>query len=139
MNRNGPDDATRMGSPDAAAVQALLAYALTLPRRGGRGGRGVDRALEAVAQSRALAARSPAEHTALLAHCLRTTARLLLDRSRATEALPMAQEAVALSRGLDGGHLAVSLYRLAEAYEALHRYSDAAETLAEADQIPGGD
>ncbi|MFI7112211.1 hypothetical protein ACIBK9_38280 [Nonomuraea sp. NPDC050227] len=136
MNRNGPDDATRMGSPDAAAVQALLAYALTLPRRGGRG---VDRALEAVAQSRALAARSPAEHTGLLAHCLRTTARMLLDRSRATEALPMAQEAVALSRGLEGGHLAVSLYRLAEAYEALHRYSDAAETLAEADQIPGGD
>ncbi|MEU5862640.1 MULTISPECIES: hypothetical protein [unclassified Nonomuraea] len=135
MNRNGPDDATRMGTPDAAAVQALLAYALRLPRWG----RGAERAREAIAQSRALAASSPAEYTGLLVHCLRTTAGLLLDRSRAVEALPMAQEAVALSRGLGGGHLAVSLYRLAEAYEALHRYSDAAETLAEADQIPGGD
>ncbi|MFI9590200.1 hypothetical protein [Nonomuraea sp. NPDC052265] len=136
MTRNGPDDATRMGTPDEAAVQALLAYALRLPRWGGRG---VDRAREAIAQSRALAARFPAEHTGLLVHCLRSTAGLLLDRSRAVEALPMAQEAVALSRGLGGGHLAVSLYRLAEAYEALHRYSDAAEALAEADQIPGGD
>ncbi|RSN10243.1 hypothetical protein DMB42_14940 [Nonomuraea sp. WAC 01424] len=136
MNRNGPDDATQKGSVDAAAVQAMLAYALRRPRWGGRG---VERAREAIAQSRALAARDPEEYTGLLAHSLRTTAGMLLDRSRATEALPMAQEAVALSRGLGGGHLAVSLYRLAEAYEALHHYSDAAEALAEADQIPPGD
>ncbi|NUO98547.1 MAG: hypothetical protein HOV96_27210 [Nonomuraea sp.] len=136
MTRNGPDDATRKGSPDAAAVQAMLAYAMRRPRWGGRG---LDRAREAIAHSRALAARSPDEHTGLLVHALLTTARLLLDRSRATEALPMAQEAVALSRSLGGAPLVVSLHRLGEAYEALHRYSEAAEALAEADQIPPGD
>ncbi|NUR90067.1 MAG: tetratricopeptide repeat protein [Nonomuraea sp.] len=133
MTRNGPDDATRKGSPDAAAVRAMLAYATRRPRWGSRG---VDRALEAVAHSRALVRRSPEEHTGLLVHALLVTARLLLDRSRATEALPMAQEAVALSRSLDGGSLVFSLHRLAEAYEALHRYSEAAESLAEADRVP---
>lgn len=125
MTRNGPD---------AAAVQAMLAYAVRRPKWGGRG---LERAREAIAQSRVLADRFPEEHTGLLVRALLTTARLLLDRSRATEALPMAQEAVALSRSIGGGSLVFSLHRLAEAYEALHRYSDAAETLAEADQIPG--
>jgi hypothetical protein len=133
MTRNGPDDATQRGSPDAARVKALLAYAAQ--GRSLWGGRGLDRAREAIAQSRVLAAQFPEEHMGLLVHCLTTTAGLLLKRSRATEALPMAQEAVAISRSLGGGHLVFSLHRLAEAYEALHRYSDAAAAHAEADQL----
>jgi hypothetical protein len=133
MTRNGPDDATRNGTPDAATVEALLAYAQTRTRWGGGG---LDIAHKAIALSRTLAEQAPAEYTDLLARCLRTTAKLLLRRGHATEALPMAQEAVALTRATGDGPLVVSLLCLAEAQEALHRYTEAAETLAEADQIP---
>ncbi|TMR10349.1 tetratricopeptide repeat protein [Nonomuraea zeae] len=89
--------------------------------------------------SRALVDESSGKHTDLLARALRTTAGILLDRGKATEALPLAQEAVALARATGGGPLVISLHCLAAAYEALHRYSEAAELLAEADQIPPPD
>ncbi|WP_345560166.1 tetratricopeptide repeat protein [Nonomuraea rosea] len=89
--------------------------------------------------SRTLVGESAGKHTDLLARALRTTAGILLERGKATEALPMAQEAVALTRAIGGGPLVVSLHCLAGAFEALHRYSEAAEMLAEADQIPPAD
>lgn len=134
MTRNSPDDATRRGSAAVDAVEGLLAFATTRPRWAAS--TALNSASEAISRSRALAEVSPAEHTALLARCLSTTARLLLRRSRAMEALPLAQEAVALTRTAGGSPLATSLRCLAEAEEALHRYSDAAATLAEADRIP---
>jgi hypothetical protein len=134
MTRNGPDDATRRGTSAVAAIEGLLAFATTRPRWAG--GAALNSASEAIARSRALAAQSPGEHTPLLARCLHTTAKLLLARGRATEALPLAQEAVALTRSVGGGSLALSLRRLAEVQEALHRFSDAAATIAEADRLP---
>lgn len=134
MTRNGPDDATRKDTSEVNAIEGLLAFAQTRPRWGG--GTALNSASEAIARSRVLAGRSPGEHTGLLARCLCTTARLLLRRGRATEALPLAQEAVAVSRSLGGGSLMASLRCLATTYEALHRYSEAAATLAEADKIP---
>ncbi|MFC5829166.1 hypothetical protein [Nonomuraea insulae] len=139
MTRNGPDDATRKGSSDVEAIEGLLAFAQTRPRWSGSAA--LKSASEAIAKSRALALaeKSPGERTALLARCLRTTAKLLMKRGRATEALPLAQEAVALTRSLGGGALVTSLVCLASAQEALHRYSDAAATIAEADQVPPPD
>ncbi|SEG32919.1 hypothetical protein SAMN05444920_102602 [Nonomuraea solani] len=134
MTRNGPDDATRRGASDVEAIEGLLAFAQTRPRWGG--GAALSSASEAIARSRVLAKNSPGEHTALLARCLRTTAKLLLVRGRATEALPLAQEAVALTRSIGDGPLVVSLACLAAALEALHRYSEAAATLAEAERLP---
>ncbi|UBU10636.1 hypothetical protein [Nonomuraea gerenzanensis] len=116
-----------------AAIEGLLALAAGRPRWAG--GAALNNAGEAIARSRALVAQSPGEHTELLARCLQTTARLLLARGRAVEALPLAQEAVALSRSTGGAALSVALRRLAQAQEALHRYSDAAATLAEADRL----
>ncbi|GAA3260353.1 hypothetical protein [Nonomuraea helvata] len=131
MTRNSPDDATRRGTSDAEAIEGLLAYAQTGSRWGGAA---LRRARQAVARSRALATEFP-EHTALLARSLRLTARLLLKRGKAVEALPMAQEAAALTRAMGGAPLVTSLMHLAEVYEALHRYSEAAATMAEADRI----
>ncbi|WP_188187311.1 hypothetical protein [Nonomuraea sp. SYSU D8015] len=133
MTRNGPDDATRKGTSEAQAIEGLLAYAQSRPRWGRAALKVVS---EAVARSRALARESPGEHTALLARCLRTAAKLLLKRGRAVEALPLALEAVALTRSVGGAPLVVSLHCLAAALEGLHRYSEAAATLAEADGIP---
>ncbi|MFI7633576.1 hypothetical protein [Nonomuraea sp. NPDC049400] len=132
MTRNSPDDATRRGTSDVEAIEGLLAYAQTGSRWGGAA---LRRARDAVARSRALAEESP-EHTALLARSLRTMAALLLKRGRAVEALPVAQEAAALTRAMGGAPLVASLMRLAEVYEALHRYSEAAAAMAEADRIP---
>ncbi|MEV0387220.1 hypothetical protein [Nonomuraea sp. NPDC050643] len=137
MTRNSPDDATRRGSSDVEAIEGLLAFALSRPRWGG--GAALSSASEAVARSRVLAEKAPEAHTVLLARCLQTSATLLLGRGRATEALPMAQEAVALTRSSGGAPLVVSLGCLAKALEALHRYSEAAATLAEADRIPPPD
>ncbi|MEV1178538.1 hypothetical protein [Nonomuraea sp. NPDC049784] len=135
MTRNSPDDATRRGTSDVEAIEGLLAYAQTSSRWGGGA---LRRAGEAVARSRALAREHP-KHTALLARSLSTTAKLLLKRGRAVEALPLAQEAVALTREMGGGPLVASLMCLAAVFEALHRYSEAAATMAEADQIPPPD
>ncbi|MEV4169791.1 tetratricopeptide repeat protein [Nonomuraea sp. NPDC049709] len=137
MHRNDPDDATRKGSADVAAIEGLLAFAQTRPRWSG--GAALSSASEAIARSRVLAGKSPEEHTELLSRCLRTTAKLLLKRGKATEALPLAQEAVALARSVGGGPLVVSLMCLARVFEALHRYSEAAATMAEADRIPPTD
>ncbi|RVX43055.1 hypothetical protein EDD27_5724 [Nonomuraea polychroma] len=133
MTRNGPDDATRKGTSEAKAIEGLLAYALKRPRWGNSA---IDYLTEAIARSRALARESPGEHTELLARCLRTAAKVLLKRRRAMEALPLAQEAVALTRARGGAPLVVSLHGLAAVLEALHRYSEAAAALAEADGIP---
>jgi hypothetical protein len=133
MTLNGPDDATRRGSSHVDAIEGLLAYAQTHSRWGGGG---VRKASQAVAMSRALVDEFPGRYTDLLARCLRTTAGILLRRGKATEALPLAQEAVALTRAIGGGPLVISLRCLATALEALHRYSEAAAVLAEADQIP---
>ncbi|MER7501660.1 hypothetical protein AB0L05_33690 [Nonomuraea pusilla] len=133
MARNGSDDATRPGTTPVEAVEGLLAYAQSR-----WGGGGIKRAYEAVALSRAMAERDPGTYGVLLARCLRTTATLLLRRGQATEALPMAQEAVALTRAAGGAPLAVSLYCLVEALEALSRFSEAAAFSAEADRLDPG-
>ncbi|SDH42768.1 hypothetical protein [Nonomuraea jiangxiensis] len=132
MTRNGQDDAAG-GISEARAIEGLLAYALTSPRWGGGA---VQKVREAVARSRVLAKRFPGEYTDLLAHSLLTAARIQLNRGRAIEALPLVQEAVALARVTGGDRLIASLHRLAEALEELHRYSEAAAALAEADQLP---
>ncbi|MBF8193959.1 hypothetical protein ITP53_51455 [Nonomuraea sp. K274] len=138
MTRNGPDDATRKGTSDVEAIEGLLAYAETARSRWG--GAALGSANEAIARSRVLVKEAPGEvTTALLARCLRTAAGLLLRRGRATDALPLATEAVALTREMSGAPLVVSLHCLATALEALHRYSEAAMTLAEADAIPPPD
>ncbi|MGR6916378.1 tetratricopeptide repeat protein [[Actinomadura] parvosata] len=134
MTRNSPDDATRKGTSAVDAIEGLLAFAASRPRWAASAA--INSASEAISRSRALAAQSPGEHLPLLTRCLNTTARLMLARGRATEALPLAQEAVALSRSIGGASLAVSLHRLAEAQEALQRFGDAAATLAEADRLP---
>ncbi|MFG1706864.1 hypothetical protein ACFLIM_27100 [Nonomuraea sp. M3C6] len=118
------------------AIEGLLAYAQTRRRWGGGA---LDYASEAIARSRALSREFPGQYADLLARCLLTSARLLLKRRRATEALPLAQEAVELTRPLGGGPLVVSLHCLAAAFESLHRYSEAAATIAEAGQIPPPD
>ncbi|KAB8192281.1 hypothetical protein FH608_026735 [Nonomuraea phyllanthi] len=133
MTRNGPDDATRRGTSDVEAIEGLLAYAQTRSSRWG--GAALKRLSEAVARSRALDARAPGQHTALLARSLLAKARLLLERNRAGEALPLAEEAVALAREVGGPLLVMALSRLAATLEALHRYSEAAATIAEADQL----
>ncbi|WP_143590325.1 tetratricopeptide repeat protein [Thermoactinospora rubra] len=119
-------------SASAEAVEALLAYASTGPRWG-RGA--VDRARRAVALSRELARSGSAEHTSLLARSLRTTARLLLRRRRAAEALPYALEAVSVARAVGGGALVVSLGCLADVLTALGRHEEAAAALKEAETI----
>ncbi|MFI7614817.1 hypothetical protein ACIBP6_26680 [Nonomuraea terrae] len=137
MIRKGSDDATRKGTSDVDAIEGLLAFAMNRPRWGGSSA--VKSASEAVARSRALVRTSPAEHTALLARCLRTSAKLLLGRGRATEALPLAQEAVALTRSIGGAPLVTALGCLAEALDALNRHTEAAATLAEAESLARSD
>ncbi|MEV0158761.1 tetratricopeptide repeat protein [Nonomuraea fuscirosea] len=137
MTRNGPDDATRKGTSEMDAIVGLLAFAQTRPRWSGSAA--LDSASQAIARSRALARKSPGEYTELLARCLRTTAKLQLRWGRATEALPLAQEAVAVARPIGGGPLVLSLVCLATALEALHRYSEAAATMAEAERVPRTD
>jgi hypothetical protein len=132
MTRNSPDDASRKGGSEAESIAGLLAYAATRRRWGGSALKIVD---EAVARSRALAERCPGEHTELLAHCLRTSAKLLLKRRRAVEALPPAEEAVTLTRAAGGPPLMLSLHVLAAVLEDLRRYSEAAALAAEADKI----
>ncbi|TMR10149.1 hypothetical protein ETD86_40655 [Nonomuraea turkmeniaca] len=132
MTRSGPDDAPRKGMSEARAIEGLLAYAQKRPRWGNAA---IDCLSEAIARSRALARECPGEHTELLARCLGTAAKVLLKRRRATEALPLAEEAVTLTRAGGGAPLVVSLQRLAAVLEALHRYSDAAATMAEADKV----
>ncbi|MET8869752.1 hypothetical protein ABZW11_43050 [Nonomuraea sp. NPDC004580] len=116
------------------AIEGLLALAQTRPRWSRSAA--LNGFMEAIARSRVLAERAPREHTELLARCLRTTAKHLLAWGRFTEALPLAQEAVAVSRSIGGGSLVVCLHTLASVQEALHRYSDAAAALAEADAVP---
>ncbi|PZG22466.1 hypothetical protein [Nonomuraea aridisoli] len=137
MIRKGSDDATRKGTSDVEAIEGLLAFAANRPRWGGSSA--IKSASEAVARSRALFRESPAEHTALLARCLRTSAGLLLGRGRATEALPLAQEAVALTRSIGGAPLVMALGRLAEALDALNRHAEAAAALAEAESVARSD
>ncbi|MET7327797.1 hypothetical protein [Nonomuraea sp. NPDC005650] len=133
MTRNGPDDATRSGTSDVEVIEGLLAYAQTRSSRWS--GAALKRVSEAVARSRALDARAPGAHTTLLARSLLAKAKLLLRRERAAEALPLAQEAVTLTRPTGGAPLVVALSCLATTFESLHRYSEAAAALAEADQI----
>ncbi|WP_157245960.1 hypothetical protein [Nonomuraea typhae] len=85
--------------------------------------------------SRILAARDPIAHSCLLAKSLRTAATLLLLRRRPAQALPLAEESVALARGTGGAPLVVSLVCLAEILNALHRYGEAADAIAEADKV----
>lgn len=137
MIRQGPDDAARKGgTSDVAAVEALLAYAASLSRRSGS--TAIARASEAVARSRDLHRRSRGEHAALLARCLRVSAELMLGRRRAQEALPMAQEAVELSRSNGGAALVMALMSLARVLDALGRHAEAAAAMAEAAAVPPG-
>ncbi|WP_219506732.1 hypothetical protein [Nonomuraea ceibae] len=129
MARNGSDDALRRGTTGVEAVEGLLAYATTRRGWGGGGLRSADRA---VALSRALVAENPA-HTPLLARALRTAARLHLGHRRPADALPLAAESVELARQAGGPALVLSLACLAEVYESLQRYGDAAAALSEAD------
>ncbi|MEO3869151.1 tetratricopeptide repeat protein [Nonomuraea sp. B12E4] len=131
MTRNGPDDAIG-GISEARAIEGLLAFAQRGPRWGGRALKTVNMAIE---RSRALSEEFPGAHTELLTRSLLAAARLHLKRGRATEALPLAEEAVEISRAAGGGPLVVSLNWLATILEALHRYSEAAATIAEADEI----
>ncbi|MEV0613184.1 hypothetical protein AB0I81_07640 [Nonomuraea sp. NPDC050404] len=137
MIRNSPDDATRDGASAVKAVEGLLALAQSRPRWAVSAALG--NAGDAIARSRELVAASPGEHAALLARCLRTTAKLQMERGRAMAALPLAQEAVALTRSVGGGELVVSLGRLAQVQEALHRYGEAASTYAEAEKLASAD
>ncbi|WP_043634042.1 hypothetical protein [Nonomuraea candida] len=137
MTPHSPDDATRDGGPAVSAVEGLLALARSRPRWAVSAALGD--ASEAIARSRALAGRSPGRYTPLLARCLRTTAELQLERGRGLEALPLAQEAVALTRALGGGDLVVSLICLARAQEAVRRYGEAAATYAEAEKLATAD
>lgn len=132
MARNGFDDAIRRGTVGAEAVEGLLAYAQTRSRWGRAG---LRTARQAVEMSRALAAADPLAHTGLLARALRTTAGVLLKRGRPAQALPLAEESVALARAAGGAPLVVSLACLAEALDALHRYGEAAEAMAEAEKV----
>ncbi|MGI5272857.1 hypothetical protein ACQEUU_27175 [Nonomuraea sp. CA-218870] len=129
MARNGSDDALRRSTTRVDAVEGLLAYAAT--RRARAALREVSRA---VAMSRELVAERP-EHTPLLVRALLMLARLHLGRDRPGDALPAAQEAVALARREGGAPLALSLTALASAYEGLQRYGEAAEASAEASRV----
>ena len=137
MSRKGPDDATRKGTSGVEAIQGSLAFAQTRPRWSRSAALNGFR--EAIARARILADESPREHTELLVHCLRTTARQLLLWRRSAEALPLAQEAVAAARSIGGAPLIASLHTLADAYEAERHYSDAAAAIAEADAVPPAD
>jgi phosphatidylserine/phosphatidylglycerophosphate/cardiolipin synthase-like enzyme len=129
MARNGSDDALRRSTTGVEAVEGLLAYAQTQRPRA----RGLRSAERAVSMSRALVARD-VEHTPLLVRALRTAARLHLRRRRPADALPPAEESVALARGAGGAPLVMSLACLADVYEALQRYGEAATTMTEATQ-----
>ncbi|MCK2217425.1 hypothetical protein MF672_027080 [Actinomadura sp. ATCC 31491] len=132
MTRNGPDDATRKGSVETAEIEGLLAFAATR-----RGKARLNVMSEAIAKCRALVRKSPGQHEVLLAHCLRTSSRMLLDERRLTQALPAAQEAVALTRRCGGPPLAAALMCLGNVLEALNRFSEAAAAMAEADAVIG--
>ncbi|NRQ30542.1 hypothetical protein HII36_01605 [Nonomuraea sp. NN258] len=111
----------------------MLAYAQTQSQaRWGRSA--LKSAQRAIAMCRGLDPES-SDHTLLLARSLRTTATLLLGRGKPGEALPLAEEAVALSRLAGGGHLIVALTCLAGVLEELRRYSDAAAAWAEVSTI----
>jgi hypothetical protein len=137
MTRNSPDDATHNGASAVGAVEGLLALAMSRPRWAASAA--IGSASEAIARSRALAAESPDEHVGLLARSLRTAAQLQIQRGRPVEALPLAQEAVALTRSAGGPDLVAALGCLAKAQEALHRYGEAAATYAEAEKLAAGD
>jgi hypothetical protein len=130
MTRNNSDDATRRDTGEVAAVEGLLAYALSRPRWSRAAVRGVR---EAVRRSRALAAADPAAHVPLLARSLRAQARVTLRRGRPGDALEPALESVALARASGGAPLVVCLGCLAEVYRALRRHDEAASALEEAE------
>ncbi|MEV4896546.1 tetratricopeptide repeat protein [Nonomuraea sp. NPDC055795] len=75
----------------------------------------------------------------LLAMSLRTAASMYLQRRRYSKALPLAEEAVQVARGVGGASLVVSLVCLAEVYNALGRYIEAADAMSEADKDPDGE
>jgi hypothetical protein len=127
--RNESEDVRQKNAAVVQAIEGLLAHAQSRSRWSENA---LDNVREAVIKSRDLVIRSE-EHVPLLARSLRTTARLLLRRDRAVEALPHAQEAVAITRLMGGAPLIVSLACLAEVFEALHRYSDAAAAMNAAD------
>lgn len=129
MARNGSDDALRRSTAEVDAVEGLLAYAATLRARAAL--RQVSRA---VAMSRALAADNPG-HTPLLVRALLMEASLHLRRGRPQDALPPAEESVALARKTGGAALARSLQSLRTAYEQMNRYAEAAEAAAEAARV----
>ncbi|MFG1942937.1 hypothetical protein [Nonomuraea sp. NPDC048826] len=129
MARNGSDDALRRSTARVDAVEGLLAYAATRSARAAL--REVSRA---VSMSREIVAERP-EHTSLLVRALIVEAGLHLRRRRPADALPVAEESVALARREGGAPLARSLIALAAAYEALQRYSEAAEASAEASRV----
>ncbi|HEX4814419.1 MAG TPA: hypothetical protein VFV66_16885 [Nonomuraea sp.] len=132
MTRYSPDDATHTCAAEVRFIEGLLALAASRRRWGGRA---LDAGKEAVARCRALDKRCPGEHAELLARCLLTGARQLLRRRRALEALPLAEEAVTLTRPVGGAPLTVSLHCLATALEALRRHDEAATALAEAGRV----
>lgn len=135
MARNGSNEAARRNAAGVEAVEGLLAYAQTQAR--GTFGRGAARsAREAVAISRQLAARDPTEFIPLLSRSLCVHARLL--KRRPAEALPIAEEAVMLTRSLGGGPLVLALSCLADILTALGRQGEAAAAIAEADKAARG-
>ncbi|GAA2359650.1 hypothetical protein [Nonomuraea africana] len=127
MARNGSGDGL-----SADAVEGLLAYAATQRRFGGRAARHVERA---IAEARELAARDPVAHTGLLARALREGAGQHLARGSPARALPLAEEALGLARGLGGAPLAVALRCAAEVLTALDRKDDALSLLKEAERL----
>lgn len=131
MARNGSNEAARRNAAGVEAVEGLLAYAQTQAR--GRFGGAAKSVREAVAISRELAARDPALFIPLLARSLCAKARLVARR-RPAEALPVAEEAVMLTRSVGGGPLVLALGCLADILTALGHHAAAANALAEADK-----
>ncbi|GAA4505997.1 MULTISPECIES: hypothetical protein [Nonomuraea] len=129
MARNGSDDALRRNTTQVDAVEGLLAYAATRSAR-----EALRQVSRAVAMSRDLAAEHP-EHTSLLVRALIMEASLQLRRKCPAEALPPAEESVALARRAGGAPLARSLHALAAAYRALRRFGEAAEAAEEASRV----
>jgi tetratricopeptide (TPR) repeat protein len=114
----------------------LLAYARVL-RNTRRRQRALPVLAEAVAISRELSEGDALEYGGLLARALRELADYLTKYGQAGDALPLAEEAVALARISDGGALVVALYAYARVLRALGRHEEAAACEAEAEAVPG--
>ncbi|WP_157518567.1 hypothetical protein [Herbidospora mongoliensis] len=106
-------------------VDALLAHA-----RVARSPASVDGAVRA---ARSLCERDAYEHSGTLVRALRSGADTLIRRPGI--ALPLAEEAVSVARGLGGPPLIVSLATLSRVLRAAGRVADADAAEAEAESL----